>query len=296
MRQKIKYTLAFFLLLALLFGVAVHFVAPYAIVQPPRIQEDLQPADLQLSSEELALRTEEGFPLAAYWIKSARDSVRGLIILVHGIGGCKEHFLPLAKELAQQGIETVVFDGRAHGRSGGEFCTFGYQEKKDISRIVDYIRQQQPDLKIGIWGNSLGGAIAIQALEIEQRIEFGIIESTFTRLDQIVYDYQQRLSMGLGKRWLSDHALRRAGALAQFDPQKVRPIESVRHLHQALFLAHGDRDENISVTYGQALFDQLASPQKELFIVPGGGHFDLFLQGGAPYKNALFHFINQQLP
>jgi len=70
--------------------------------------------------------------------------------LIHGIGGCKEHGLNLTKELSQKGIESIVFDGRAHGQSGGAFCTYGFNEKRDISQIIDKIKEQSPDLPIGI--------------------------------------------------------------------------------------------------------------------------------------------------
>ena len=113
-------------------------------------------------------------------IQSKQDSIRGVMILVHGIGGCKESFLSLANRLANQGIASVLFDNRAHGQSGGQYSTYGFYEKKDISRIIDHIKEQDNQIPIGIWGNSLGGAIAIQSMEYDKRIHFGIIESTFT--------------------------------------------------------------------------------------------------------------------
>lgn len=275
--------------------VGVNNIAPLAIVQPPRINESITPQELELKSEDLHLTTADGVNLIGYWIQSDLDTSKGIIILIHGIGGCKEHFLNLAKELSKKGIESIVFDGRAHGKSGGEYCTYGFKEKHDIAQIVDKIKEQKPNLTIGIWGNSLGGAIAIQALEIEKRIQFGIIESTFTELNQIVFDYKKRTLKGIGIRSLSDHALKRAGQLADFDPQKVKPIESVKNIEQTIFLAHGDADENISPKYGQLLFDNLKTKNKKFTLVEGGGHFDLFEKGGIAYKNKIMDFIDRNL-
>ena len=64
------------------------------------------------------------------------------MILVHGIGGCKESFLSLANRLANQGIASVLFDNRAHGQSGGQYSTYGFYEKKDISRIIDILKSK----------------------------------------------------------------------------------------------------------------------------------------------------------
>ena len=55
----------------------------------------------------------------------------------------KNNFLGLGKELSKKGIESIVFDGRAHGKSGGEFCTYGFKEKKDIAQIVDKIKGEK---------------------------------------------------------------------------------------------------------------------------------------------------------
>ena len=52
----------------------------------------------------------------------------------------------------EQGYSSIAIDLRAHGRSEGEYCTYGYYEKEDIAQIIsDYLRYN-PDAKIGIWG------------------------------------------------------------------------------------------------------------------------------------------------
>lgn len=275
--------------------IAVNNIIPYAILQPPRINESISPEKLGLKSEPLNLKTNDAVELNGYWIKSELDTAKGIIILIHGIGGCKEHFLGLSKELSKKGIESIVFDERAHGKSGGQFCTYGFKEKRDISQIVDKIKAQRPNLPIGIWGNSLGGAIAIQALELDERIEFGIIESTFTTLNTIVFDYKKRILKGIGWKVLSDFALKRAGEIAGFDPQKIRPIESIKHIEQSIFIAHGNADKNISYKYGQQLFDNLKTKDKQFILVEGGGHFDLFDKGGIDYKNKIMDFIERNI-
>lgn len=273
---------------------SVH-VAPYAIIQPQKINLAITPESLNLQSETLSIQVEDSIKLKGYWIQSNTTKTKGIMILIHGIGGCKEHFLGLAGNLANNGIASIVFDGRAHGESGGKYCTYGYYEKQDISKIVDLIKQENPTLPIGIWGNSLGGAIAIQALEHDKRIEFGIIESTFTELGQIVYDYQKKMCKGIGVRFITDTALREAGKIANFNPDEVKPIRSVANIQQPIFIAHGNHDENISYTYGKQLYDNTASKEKEFILVEGAGHFDVFAKGGKNYENKLMSFINKQL-
>lgn len=284
------------LILGSIFGyVGIHHMAPYAITQPGRVSLELTPSDLELKSVPLDLEVADSIRLNGHWIESNLKDTKGIMILVHGVGGCKEHFIPLAKDLADMGVASIVFDGRAHGKSGGEFCTYGFHEKKDVSRIVDHIKEKNDSIPLGIWGNSLGGAIAIQALEYDERIEFGIIESTFTDLETIVFDYKKRFLKGIGVRSLSDHALKRAGEVANFDPTAVRPLESVKHIEQPVLISHGDADERISFEYGEQLFEALKSEEKQFIRVEGGRHLGMFEVGGEPYKQELYTFIEKNL-
>ncbi|PTX58762.1 hypothetical protein C8N46_11270 [Kordia periserrulae] len=268
-------------------------VAPYAIIQPQKIHLDITPKQLGLQSEQLNITTKDSILLKGYQIKPKMKPV-AVMILIHGIGGCKEHFLNLAGKLTNYGIASVLFDGRAHGESGGQYCTYGFYEKQDISAIVDEIKKRNPTLKIGIWGNSLGGAIAIQALEFDKRIQFGIIESTFTELNQIVYDYKKKMLGGFGLRFISDAALSEAGKIANFNPDEVKPIRSVQNIQQPILFAHGNQDENINYTYGKALYENAASAEKEFVLVEGAGHFNVGEKGGSAYQEKWLHFILEQ--
>ncbi len=284
-----------FLALSTLGFIGVHWVAPYALLRPGRVHLDISPADYGATSESIRITSEKGIELAGYWIYPKERRIRGTLIFVHGVGGCKEHFVPLACAMAEKGIASVVFDGRAHGDSSGQYCTYGFYEKKDVSAIVDFIEEKQLNVPLGIWGNSLGGAIAIQALERDKRIQFGIIESTFTDLSQIVYDYKKRYLKGLGIRWVSEYALDRASNIARFDPRQVRPIASVKNIEQPIFMAHGDKDKNIAFEYGQVLFKNLKSIEKTWYTVEGAGHMNLGMKGGDAYRHAVDTFIEAQL-
>jgi len=184
--------------------------------------------------------------LKGYWIQSKTDTVRSIIIFAHGVGGCKESYIGIAKKLAHKGIESIVIDSRAHGQSEGQFCTYGFYEKEDISKIINFIQTKEPDIPIGIWGSSMGGAIGLLALAKDKRLKFGLIQSTFTDLHQIVFDYKKRILRGFGNQTMVNYVLKRAGQIANFNPTLIimnvichiciRPISS--HIHYYYFRSH----------------------------------------------------------
>lgn len=297
LKRRIIRTSVFAMLIIVIGGyIGLHHIAPYAIIMPPRANcTHITPSDYDLQSESLTIHTKDSIDLKGYWVHSKQNSVRGVIILVHGIGNCKESFMELSNSLAKQGIESVFFDNRAHGQSSGQYTTYGFKEKKDISEIIDHIKAKNSEVPVGIWGNSLGGAIAIQAMEYDKRIEFGLVESTFTDLGQIVYDYKKRFLKGFGLRFASDIALNKAGEIAGFDPLKVKPIQSVKNIHQPIFIAHGDADVSIKFEYGKSLYENAGTNQKEFYRVYNGGHYGLFRAGGEDYTTSIQRFIDKNL-
>ncbi len=289
MKRKVLNLILFVITITIvLAGICIHYVLPNIILKPQRVNVEIMPNDLNLTSEKITVKGYNDITIKGYWNKTELKP-KGLIIILHGIGSCKEHNLYLAKKLSNQGYECIVFDGRAHGKSGGTYSTYGYYENKDVSKIIDFIKMRNPKIKIGLWGISQGGAIALQTLAIDKRINFGVIESTFTELNLIVYDYMNKI---FGIKWIAEYALKRAGEIANFEPNKVKPILSVTKIDQPVIIAHGDQDENISINYGKELFKDLKSKKKELIIVENAGHFDLHEKGGEEFFNKIIKFIN----
>ena len=145
------------------------------------------PTDYSLDFEPLSIQTKDSLILRGYFIKAEKP--RGTIILIHGIADCKEHFYPFCQQLKEIGCQTIIFDLRAHGKSEGSYCTFGYFEKNDIGIIIDSLIQKNIKQPFGIYGNSLGGAVALQVLGENKNLKFGIIESTFDEFPKVALEY-----------------------------------------------------------------------------------------------------------
>ncbi|MFK7979119.1 MAG: alpha/beta hydrolase [Saprospiraceae bacterium] len=291
----LKYILYAILLIAVLDFIAIYFVAPYFILKPVKINGEITPKNFHLTFQTLNIEVEPNLNLKGYWTHSKTDRVKGIIIFAHGIGGCKESYIGVASKLAQKGIESILVDSRAHGESEGKFCTYGFYEQADISKIIDFIQLKQPDIPVGIWGSSMGGAISLLALAKDKRLQFGLIQSTFTDLHQIVFDYKKRILRGFGSQTMVNMVLKRAGEIANFNPNEVKPIEAVKHIEQPIIIAHGDADKNISYQYGQQLFDNLKSVDKEFYLVKNGGHVGLWDTGGKAFEDKMIGFIERQL-
>ena len=302
-RQKRK-ILAFILLIFFTAYCSIVFFGPrmiiqvhgglYSILRPIKNNSKLTPIDYQLNAEHLHIRTIDGLSLSAYIIKSNTDTQNGTIILLHGIRANKEHFLPLAKQLADSSYNSVIIDLRAHGESEGKYCTFGFLEKYDISILVDSLYNRSDlNKNIGIWGQSLGGSIAMQSMATTPKIKYGIIESTFSDFDIIVHDYMQNY-LGFDIPFLTNYLISRASKITYFEPSDVKPYLYARKIVQPIIISHGSLDDRITIDNGLKNFNNVSSSEKEFIEIVGANHLNLWEVGGQDYFNKIFKFLNDR--
>ena len=158
--------------------------------------------------------------------------------------------------------------------------------------MIDCATQHHYKKPLGLFGNSLGGAIALQTLGNTNKLDFGIIESTFDRLDNVFAEYGKEI-LGFRSTWLANHVLKKSGIIAHFEPFSVNPVEYCKNISCPIFMAHGTRDEKIPFSFGENNFNHLKTKQKEFVRVEGAGHLNLHLNGGVDYWNKLSAFIAQ---
>jgi uncharacterized protein len=278
-------------LLVIAFIVFAEYAMPYMPIVPVRNTSAILPSDYGLTYETIDVEADSNLILRGYFIHALTEP-KATIILLHGISSNKENWLGYARLLADNGFNSVVYDQRAHGKSGGTFCTFGFYEKFDVSKIVDSLHSRPEYVPVGIQGASLGGAVALQALGHDKRLSFGIVESTFNTLENVIeeygYDYFKFRS-----RWLARHVLSKSALIARFRPFEVKPVDACRTIEQPILMVHGDVDEKIPIDFNKENFAALKSADKEFFIVQGAGHDNVGEIGGENYRKKIFSFLNR---
>jgi ABC-2 type transport system ATP-binding protein len=101
------------------------------------------------------------------------------VLLAHGFGGSKNDTRAQAQELARAGYAVLTWSARGFGRSTGQIALNSPDyEVKDVRQLVDWlarrpeVRLDRPgDPRVGIAGESYGGAIALLAAGHDPRID-----------------------------------------------------------------------------------------------------------------------------
>jgi len=285
--------------------VAIEQVLPYSVIKPHRITReelvtfvhgDPTPELFGLRADPLDITVDDSITLRGWFIHADSSRPFGTVAILHGFASCKEAMLPRARTFARAGFNCILFDLRAHGESGGQYCTFGYCEKNDVRRIMDSaVARFGPDIgPVAVMGSSLGAAVALQTMETDQRICCGVVESPFATLREFVFDdiMQRRV---LGVRQVSDMVLRRAAEIAGFPADSIRPEESARHVAQPVLVIHGLLDKHISPEYGTRVYQNLPSIHKEWLPFAQANQYTIASVGGDEYKRQTIAFLRQYM-
>jgi fermentation-respiration switch protein FrsA (DUF1100 family) len=230
-----------------------------AFVYHPDRRLGARPDAVGLPFDEVWLTAEDGVRLHAWHIRAAAP--QALVVVCHGNAGNISHRLRLAEALAREGLDTLLFDYRGYGRSGGSPSEAGLYRDGEAARHWAEAR----GLPVVLYGESLGGAVAIE-LAVRRPAALLVVQSSFTSLPELA----GRL-MPLGNRLVR---------------QRFASLEKIGRLAGRLLVVHGDRDELVPLDMGQRLFAAAPGP-KELLTIAGAGHNDVVAQGGAELARRL---------
>ena len=109
---------------------------------------------------------------------ASADSPRPGVVLGHGFTITKQSLAEEAAFLSSNGYVCLAIDYRTFGESDGEprGQLFPLNEAEDIRNAVSYL-QHRPEVdaeKIGFWGASFGGALAIYTAGVDRRIKASV--------------------------------------------------------------------------------------------------------------------------
>lgn len=218
-----------------------------------------------------------GVRLRGWWFKTAAPR-RGTLVHLHGIGGNRGSSAWIAEHWVPRGFDVISFDGRAHGESGGDACTYGYYEKADVSRVLDRVAGREP---VVLLGHSLGAAIALQTASEDRRVSAVIAAATFSDLRSVASERAPFFA----SQGNIDNAFRIAEQQAHFHVDEVSAVAAAARIKVPVLIIHGQADKETPASHSQRVYAALRGP-KELMLIPKAGHNDCLNSGTWPVIDA----------
>jgi dipeptidyl aminopeptidase/acylaminoacyl peptidase len=230
------------------------------------------------------------------WLIRGKVDDAPVFVVTHGQANNRIGAVKYAGMLARAGYGVLLFDMRCHGRSEGDFCTYGYHERYDVSAAIDYL-ESRGDLgtdRVGIIGESMGGTIAVMAAAADPRINLLIADSPFLDLPTIISD-QAKALYGLPKFPLVHSALFLAGMRAHFTPAEVSPFAEIEKVKVPTLIVQCDEDDVVNPEYAKMIFDRSGAKVKEYRLFSGCGHGMGYEDYTAEYEELVLGFIKKHI-
>ena len=198
------------------------------------------------------------------------------ILCFHGNGEIASDYDYVARLYQQHGMNLFVADYRGYGYSDGSpSCSAIIRDALPLFQgFVTFLSNGGFGGGLFVMGRSLGSAPAIEvAYHYQQLLQGLIVESGFAS--------QRKQLARLGVT----HLFKDIESVVGFGNDV-----KIKQVRIPTLIIHGEEDEIIPVTEGNALYALSGAGQKQALFVPGAGHNDLLERAGEDYMQSIVAF------
>jgi len=254
----------------------------YISIRPPKILSSITPRDLKMGYQDVSFKTADGLTLRGWYIPCANTTGK-TVILLHGYPADKGNILPPLAFLHED-FNLFLFDFRYLGESAGSYSTAGAKEVEDLLAAIQFLKGRGIT-EVGVWGFSMGGAVALMAIEKASEIRAVISESSYANLGDMAFELFRIPLLNYPMAYL---VRLWAKLFLGIDLRDVAPAERVRDTTIPILLIHSSADDVIPFSHGQALRQALAkNPNAEFWFTAGIVHGQL----GSDYQSRIRDFF-----
>jgi alpha-beta hydrolase superfamily lysophospholipase len=236
--------------------------------------------------------TGDGYRLRGWVVEPS--AARATVALFHGLRQNRAQVLDRIAFLAAAGYRCVAFDHRAHGQSDGRRTSFGYNEGRDVTAVLELAQRRWPHQPLAALGISMGAAALCFAAKQMSGLDAVLLESLYHDLDST---FRNRIGTKFpswfrrfrrGVIWVTERRLGlRLGQIA--------PVNYVAALAPApVLLLTGSEDALAPPSDAERLFARCSEP-RQLAIIPGVDHTNMIAVGGRLYRDTILDFLDRTL-
>ncbi|MGE4232163.1 MAG: alpha/beta hydrolase [Bacteriovoracia bacterium] len=241
----------------------------------------IDPVKAGANATETALKSADGQTIYG-WYFHAKSKPKAVIVFFHGNGeNMSSHFLNL-RWILDYGYDFFIFDYHGYGKSEGDPTPENTIE--DGIAAIEFVSKKK--LPIAVFGQSLGGAVALQVVakvKNQYDIKAVFVDSTF-------HSYKAAGAFVLSQHWYT-WPLQPLAYLLLSDSYAPKHI-----LHKIspipLFVAHGTADSVVSIDLGREVYSR-AREKKEFWEIPNCDHIEFLFVEKGKYRNLLLEKLNQ---
>jgi len=207
----------------------------------------------------------EGLDLYGYINIPVGDGPFPVVVMLHGYiepdeYATLDYSTRYADALAGSGFIVLHPNLRGYAPSPIAENTFGVGDTIDVLNLISLLRNQagsagllrkaDPE-RIGLWGHSMGGSIALRVLIIDRNIDAALLYASIHSDEKFNLSHFTDDGRGNDKPFAPDSAL-----------VKISPASYLEQINAPISIHHGSADTVVPVKWSTALYDRLEELDK----------------------------------
>jgi len=227
------------------------------------------PRDIPLAFEDIFLKTKDGVAINGWLVPHSPN--KSVLIFLHGNGGNISTRLEKIQMFHAMGVNVFIIDYRGYGKSEGQPSEKGVY--LDAQAAYDFLksRKEFTDQKLIVYGESLGGAVAVD-LAVNRLVDGIIVDSSFTSaqdMARVIYPFIPSFLINV----------------------KLESLSKIQNLRMPKLFIHSPEDDIVPFHLGRKLFD--AAEEPKVFLEIQGTHNQGFRSSREKYLQGIENFLMQ---
>jgi pimeloyl-ACP methyl ester carboxylesterase len=257
-------------------------------VNVPRPHSPKTPADVPLAFERIRIPAPGGIQLGAWHCPGS--NTQALVLLFHGWSMDKASLLPEAAAFHSLGYPCLLVDFRGSGESSCSHTTIGVEEGADVAAAVRYARARFPGVRLVLFGQSMGAAAILRAIQAEGVAPDAIIlEAVF---DSMLQTARNRFSaMGVPSFPNAELLVFWGGQQFGFNAFRHNPADYARSVACPALFLHGTGDPRATPEESGRV--RSAIPHRSTYFVtfPSTSHDDTAIAHPDLWRKTMVQFL-----
>ncbi len=227
----------------------------------------------QHAEEEVFISADDGTILAGYCYEQLKKSHKW-VICFHGYRAEHQEIMTcgFTTHFYDMGFNVLSPDMRASGKSGGRYIGMGWLERKDVLKWIQFVQRRDSEAEIVLFGESMGAAAVLAASgeELPAAVKTVIADSGYASVwDQLHQTMKGFHLPSFPALYMASLYSRR---YAGYGFRKANIARQVSRSSVPVLLFHGTKDNLVSVSNLQVLYDAKTEGKKEMHAVENAGH------------------------
>ncbi|CAA9986900.1 conserved Plasmodium protein, unknown function [Plasmodium knowlesi strain H] len=227
--------------------------------------------------EDVYLDMDDGSKFKCWFVKTKDHEKKPVFLYYLGKGGYIEKYVKLFDMIVQR-VDVSIFSCSNRGCGTNEGTPSEEQLYKDALVSFNYLKGKNTK-QLFIFGNSMGGAVALETASRHQKDIYGVIlENTFLSMKKISEETHPFLNFFL----ISFDTLIRT---------KMDNMEKIKKIHIPLLINISEQDEVVPPEHSKILFELSPSKHKFKYLSKKGTHNNIIKVDDGSYHASLKKFV-----